>query len=200
MKPFLIILSAPSGTGKSTVCRQLMEKRKDVFQSISSTTRAPRAGEKSGKDYYFLSVDEFKAKIQAQEFLEWATVHDHYYGTSRRMIDDFLGKGLCPLLAIDVQGAASIKKKMPDSVLIFLAPPTMESLKVRLEKRNEAKEDMLKRLADSRDEILAAGNYDYIVVNDDLDKAVSQIDLIISAEKLKVSRQDDLSKILPAYT
>ncbi len=199
MKPFLVILSAPSGTGKSTVFHRLMERRKDVFQSISSTTRAPRPGEKPGKDYYFLSVDEFKAKIHAQEFLEWATVHGQYYGTSRLMIEDLLGKGLYPLLAIDVQGAAAIKNKMPDSVLIFLAPPSMESLKVRLEKRKEAKEDMAKRLADSRDEILAAGNYDYIVVNDDLDKAVSQIDMIISAEKLKVSRQE-LSKILPAYT
>ena len=199
MKPFLIILSAPSGTGKSTVCRRLMEKRKDVFQSISSTTRSPRPEEKSGKDYFFLSTDEFKARIQAQEFLEWATVHGEYYGTSRRLIEDLIGNGVYPLLAIDVQGAASIKRKMPDSVLIFLAPPSMESLKTRLEKRKDAKDDMMKRLADSRAEILAAGNYDYIVVNDDLDRAVSQIDSFISAEKLKVSRQD-LSKLLPAYS
>ncbi len=176
-----------------------MEKRKDVFQSTSSTTRSPRPEEKSGKDYLFLNTDEFKAKIQAQEFLEWATVHGEYYGTSRRLIEDLIGKGIYPLLAIDVQGAASIKRKMPDSVLIFLAPPSMESLKTRLEKRKDAKDDMMKRLADSREEILAAGNYDYIVVNDDLDRAVSQIDSIISAEKLKVSRQD-LSKLLPAYS
>ncbi len=199
MKPFLTILSAPSGTGKSTICRQLMKKRPDVFQSISSTTRLPRPGEKSGKDYYFLAVDEFKAKIQAQEFLEWATVHGEYYGTSRQAIEDLLGKGVYPLLAIDVQGAAAIKKKMPDAVLIFLAPPSLESLKIRLEKRRDSKDDMMKRLADSRDEILAAKNYDYIVVNDDLEKAVSQIDAIITAEKLKVSRQE-LSKLLPAYT
>ncbi len=199
MKPFLTILSAPSGTGKSTICRQLMKKRPDVFQSISSTTRLPRPGEISGKDYYFLAVDEFKAKIQAQEFLEWATVHGEYYGTSRQAIEDLLGKGVYPLLAIDVQGAAAIKKKMPDAVLIFLAPPSLESLKIRLEKRRDSKDDMMKRLADSRDEILAAKNYDYIVVNDDLEKAVSQIDSIITAEKLKVSRQE-LSKLLPAYT
>ena len=199
MKPFLTILSAPSGTGKSTICRQLMKKRPDVFQSISSTTRLPRPGEISGKDYYFLAVDEFKAKIQAQEFLEWATVHGEYYGTSRQAIEDLLGKGVYPLLAIDVQGAAAIKKKMPDAVLISLAPPSLESLKIRLEKRRDSKDDMMKRLADSRDEILAAKNYDYIVVNDDLEKAVSQIDAIITAEKLKVSRQE-LSKLLPAYT
>ena len=199
MKPFLTILSAPSGTGKSTICRQLMKKRPDVFQSISSTTRLPRPGEKSGKDYYFLTVDQFKAKIQAQEFLEWATVHGEYYGTSRQAIEDLLRKGVYPLLAIDVQGAAAIKKKMPDAVLIFLAPPSLESLKIRLEKRRDSKDDMMKRLADSRDEILAAKNYDYIVVNDDLEKAVSQIDAIITAEKLKVSRQE-LSKLLPAYT
>ncbi len=199
MKPFLTILSAPSGTGKSTICRQLVKKRTDVFQSISSTTRLPRPGEKSGKDYYFLTVDEFKAKIQAQEFLEWATVHGEYYGTSRQVIEDLLEKGIYPLLAIDVQGAASIKKKMPDAVLIFLAPPSIESLKIRLEKRKDAEADRIKRLADSRDEILAAKNYDYVVVNDDLEKAVSQIDSIITAEKLKVSRQD-LSKLLPAYT
>jgi guanylate kinase len=198
VKPFLTILSAPSGTGKSTICHQLMKKRVDVFQSISSTTRLPRPGEKSGKDYYFLTVDEFKAKIQAQEFIEWATVHGEYYGTSRQVIEDLLGKGVYPLLAIDVQGAASIKNKMTDAVLIFLAPPSMESLKIRLEKRKDAKDDMMKRLADSRDEISAAKNYDYIVVNDDLEKAVSQIDSIITAEKLKVSRQE-LSKILPTY-
>lgn len=176
-----------------------MKKRPDVFQSISSTTRLPRPGEISGKDYYFLAVDEFKAKIQAQEFLEWATVHGEYYGTSKQAIEDLLGKGVYPLLAIDVQGAAAIKKKMPDAVLIFLAPPSLESLKIRLEKRRDSKDDMMKRLADSREEILAAKNYDYIVVNDDLEKAVSQIDSIITAEKLKVSRQE-LSKLLPAYT
>ena len=196
MKPFLIIISAPSGTGKSTACHKLREKRKDLVASISSTTRQPRPGEKPGRDYYFIGQDEFKRKIQAHDFLEWAIVHDEYYGTSRQAIDLSLKKGLCPLLAIDVQGALAIKKKMPDSVLIFLAPPSMESLKMRLEKRLDPQGSVAKRLADSKHELSAAKNYDYIVVNDDLEEAVSQINSIIVAEKLKVFRQE-MAELLP---
>lgn len=196
VKPFLIILSAPSGTGKSTVCRKLLEKRKDLTASVSSTTRQPRPGEKTGRDYCFLNQDEFKRKIQTHEFLEWAVVHDEYYGTSKRFIEAAIKKNCCPLLAIDVQGALAIKKKMPDSVLIFLAPPSLESLKIRLEKRQDPEDSVIKRIAGSKLELSAAKNYDYIVVNDDLEKAVSQIDSIIAAEKLRVFRQE-MAELLP---
>ncbi len=196
MNPFLIIISAPSGTGKSTACHKLLEQRKDIIASISSTTRPPRPGEKTGRDYFFLGQDEFKSKIQTHDFLEWAVVHGEYYGTSKEFIEAAVKKGLCPLLAIDVQGALAIKKKMPDAVLIFLAPPSMESLKLRLEKRQDSEESMQKRLADSKLELSAAENYDYIVVNDDLEKAVSQINSIITAEQSKVFRQE-MAKLLP---
>lgn len=196
MKPFLTILSAPSGTGKSTICRKLLDSRKYLTPSISSTTRSPRPGEETGRDYYFLSEDEFKNKIKTGDFLEWALVHGEYYGTSRQTIEAALQKGLCPLLAIDVQGALAIRKKGLDSILIFLAPPTIESLKIRLEKRRDSKDSMLKRLADSKQELSHAKDYDYIVVNDDLEKAVSQIDSIIVAEKSRVFRHE-MAELLP---
>jgi guanylate kinase len=164
--------------------------------SISATTRLPRPGEKNDQDYYFLDQDEFKRKIQTHEFLEWAIVHGKYYGTSRNFIETTLKKGVCPLLAIDVQGALAIKKKMPDVILIFLAPPSMESLKIRLEKRQDTEDSVQKRLADSKFELSAAKSYDYIVVNDDLEKAVSQIDAIITAERSRVFRQE-MKELLP---
>ena len=195
-KGSLVILSAPSGTGKSTICRKLLAGRKDLRYSISCTTREPRVGERNGKHYFFLDVEKFKQKIQRNEFLEWAVVHEQYYGTPRRHIEESLQEGNSILLAIDIQGAAAIRRKMPDAILIFLVPPTMESLKERLAARKDASESVAKRLAASRAEMSAAKNYDYIVVNDDLEKAVEQISSILTAEGLKVSRQE-ISELAP---
>lgn len=189
-KGMLVIISAPSGTGKSTICRKLLQRRKDLRYSISCTTREPRPGEKNAKHYYFLGKEDFKRKIQRNEFLEWAVVHDSYYGTPRQYIENSLKDGACVLLAIDVQGAAAIRRKIPDSVLIFLTPPSLESLKERLAARRDASESVAKRLANSKSELGAAKNYDYLVVNDELDRAVEQIEAILTAESLKVSRQE----------
>lgn len=189
-KGFLLILSAPSGTGKSTICRKLLARRKDLRYSISCTTREPRAGEKHGKHYFFLTKEEFKRKISRSEFLEWAVVHDEYYGTPREFIEKALKDGVNVILAIDVQGAAAIRRKLPESVLVFVAPPSLESLKERLAARRDASESVAKRLANSKGELGEAKKYDYLVVNDDLERAVSQVDAILTAESLKVSRQE----------
>ena len=188
-KGILIIISAPSGTGKSTICRKLLQKRKDLGYSISCTTRAPRAGEKHGKHYFFVTKEDFKRKIARNEFLEWAVVHEQYYGTPRQFIEHTVKEGRHILLAIDVQGAAAIRRKMPEAVLVFVAPPSIESLKERMAARRDASDSIAKRLANSKGELSAAKSYDYLVVNDDLEKAVLQIDCIITAECLRVARQ-----------
>ena len=196
-KGILFILSAPSGTGKSTICRKLLQSRKDLEYSVSCTTRAARPGERNGKHYHFLGREEFKRKIQRNEFLEWALVHDEYYGTPRPFIEAALRRGSSVLLAIDIQGAASIRRKLPDSVLVFVAPPSLESLRERLSARREGAASLEKRLAAAKAELSAAKNYDYLVVNDELEHAVAQIDAIITAEALRVSRRE-ISSLVPA--
>ncbi|MBI2387718.1 MAG: guanylate kinase [Elusimicrobia bacterium] len=189
-KGALLIISAPSGAGKTTICRKLLARRKDLKYSVSCTTRAPRPGERAGKHYFFLSREEFKRKIQRGELLEWAMVHDEYYGTPRHFIEEQTKKGLNVIMAIDVQGAMSIRRKHPAAILVFVLPPSMDELKARLAGRRDASEIVAKRLANSRGELAAAKDYDYVVVNDDLSMAVDQISCILTAETLKTSRLD----------
>ena len=198
-KGALLIISAPSGAGKTTICQRLLAKRRDLRYSVSCTTRAPRQGEKNGKSYFFLSRDEFKKKISRHEFLEWAMVHDEYYGTPRHYIDESTKNGANVVMAIDVQGAMSVRRKYPETVLVFVLPPSIDVLKSRLAARRDAKESVAKRLANSRSELAAAHDYDYVVVNDDLDKAVEQISCILTAENLRTSRMDP-AQLLPALT
>lgn len=196
-KGALLIISAPSGAGKTTICRKLLARRKDLHYSVSCTTRAPRPGEKNGKAYTFLTREEFKRKISHNEFLEWAMVHDEYYGTPRRYVEDVIKKGDNVIMAIDVQGAMSIRRKHPSAILVFVLPPSLDALKSRLAARRDAQDSVAKRLANSRGELAAAKDYDYVVVNDDLEKAVDQIDAILTAETLRTSRLDP-SHLLPA--
>ncbi len=198
-KGALLIISAPSGAGKTTICQRLLAKRKDLRYSVSCTTRAPRHGEKNGKSYFFLSRDEFKKKISRHEFLEWAMVHDEYYGTPRHFIDDSNKNGANVVMAIDVQGAMSVRRKHPSAVLVFVLPPSIDALKSRLAGRRDGKESVAKRLANSRSELAAAHDYDYMVVNDDLDKAVEQISSILTAESLRTSRMDP-AHLVPALS
>ena len=197
-KGFLVILSAPSGTRKSTICRKLLQRRKDLRYSISCTTRDPRPGERDGKHYFFVEKEEFKRRIQRNEFLEWAIVHEQYYGTPRKHVEESTREGFSVLLAIDIQGAAAIRRKLPDAVLVFVTPPSLEALKERLAARKDASESVAKRLAAARTELAAAKNYDYVVVNDDLEHCVDQICAILTAESLKTARQDvtELSPVL----
>ena len=189
-KGALLIISAPSGAGKTTICRKLLARRKDLKYSTSCTTRAPRPGEKNGKHYFFLTREDFKRKIQRNELLEWAMVHDEYYGTPRAFVDDQIKHSLNVIMAIDVQGAMSIRRKHPAAILVFVLPPSMDELKARLAGRRDASEIVAKRLANSRGELAAAKDYDYVVVNDTLEKAVDQISCILTAETLKTSRLD----------
>ncbi len=196
-KGALLIISAPSGAGKTTICRKLLARRKDLKYSISCTTRLPRPGEKDGKHYFFLNREDFKRKIQRNELLEWAMVHDEYYGTPRKFVDEQIEKSLNVIMAIDVQGAMSIRRKHPAAILVFVLPPSMDALKARLANRRDASEVVAKRLANSRGELAAAKDYDYVVVNDDLAMAVDQISCILTAETLKTSRLDP-SHLTPA--
>ena len=196
-KGALLIISAPSGAGKTTICRKLLARRKDLKYSTSCTTRFPRPGEKHGKHYFFLSREDFKRKIQRGELLEWAMVHDEYYGTPRSFVEDQIKRGLNVIMAIDVQGAMSIRRKHPAAILVFVLPPSMDALKARLAGRRDASEVVAKRLANSRGELAAAKDYDYVVVNDDLARAVDQISCILTAETLKTSRLDP-THLVPA--
>jgi guanylate kinase len=186
-KGALVVISAPSGTGKSTVCRKLLQRRKDLRYSVSCTTRAPRPGEKDGRHYHFLDAEEFKRRLRRHEFLEYAMVHGSYYGTPRPFIENSIREGAWVLLAIDVQGAAAIRRKLPDSVLIFLLPPSWNELRARLAGRRDKPDSVAVRLANARGELAAAKDYDYLVVNDDLEAALDQIEGIITAESLKTS-------------
>ena len=188
----LIVVSGASGTGKGTVCKKILADLPEVAYSISATTRKPRPGEIDGKEYYFLSVDEFKAWIAEEKFLEYAEVYGNFYGTPLNKIEERLNRGEDILLEIDVQGALNVKRKCPDGVYIFLLPPSLEELKNRIEGRGtENAESLARRLKNAVAEIKIGLEYDYAVVNDTIDNAAEQIKAILTAERLKVARNAD---------
>lgn len=194
-KGFLLVLSGPSGCGKGTVSKALMEKRNDIIFSVSVTTRKPRLGEENGKNYYFVSEKEFDEMVKDNKFLEYALVHNNYYGTPKDFVLDQIEKGEIVLLEIDVQGALQIKKNCKDAVFIFLLPPTMDELKNRIVKRGtESEEDINTRFENAFKELDFVGEYDFFVVNDKIEKAVEDIEAIIHAEKLRVKRQKDIKQ------
>lgn len=184
----MFVVSAPSGTGKTTICEKILQRLPDIKMSVSHTTRKPRLGERNGFDYYFIEKETFEEMIKNDEFIEWAEVYGNLYGTSKKVIDELIKTGNDILLDIDVQGAKSIKKNYPDSVLIFIIPPSLEELEKRLLKRNEDKEVIKKRLERVSQEILQYEYYDYLVINDYLEKAINDIVCIINSERLRVKR------------
>lgn len=196
-KGALIVLSGPSGTGKGTLCSNLLKVVKDLYLSISVTTRTPRAGEKDGIDYLFTSEKDFIKKIKNDEFIEWAKVYNNYYGTPRKYVDKLLNEGKDVILEIDIQGASQVKRKIPDGIFIFVMPPSMEELKKRIINRgSETKESFNIRINSARKELKASQYYDYVVINDNLEVATSEVESIIIAERCKVSRN---AKLLQKY-
>lgn len=193
MNPFPVILSSPSGGGKTTIAKQLMKLRTDVGYSVSCTTRLPRSGEVDGRDYYFLSIGEMLAARERGEFAESAEVHGKMYGTLRREVDRVLGSGRHVLMDIDVQGAQQFVKAFPRSVLVFVLPPSVEVLMTRLmARKSETHEALRIRLRSALNELQAIDKYDYVVVNDSLDHAVAAVSSIIDAESHRRDRKDGM--------
>lgn len=193
MNPFPIILSSPSGAGKTTIARELLRRRSDLGYSVSCTTRKPRVGEVDGKDYYFLSRAEFERRRDAGEFAESADVHGSMYGTLRSEVERVLGAGKHVVMDIDVQGAHQFTGVFPQSVTIFVLPPTAEVLLERLRQRQtESKEQLARRLQSALLELQAVDRYEYVVTNDDLGKAVARVSAIIDAEVVSRERVSGL--------
>jgi guanylate kinase len=189
-KGSLFIVSAPSGAGKTTLLREVRSRLPDVKFSVSFTTRPPRPGEEDGKDYFFISEEEFLKGIRENRFAEWARVHGNYYGTDRHMIESWIAGGQDVILDIDVQGARELKCQYPQSVAIFILPPSWGELKRRLRLRGTDTEDVIeKRLRNAARELEEAFWYDYLVVNDEIPKATDQLVAIITSSRCRTNRQ-----------
>ena len=193
-KGLLIVVSGPSGAGKDTICNRVVEDMKDTKISVSMTSREPRGKEVDGVDYFFISKEEFEERIKNDEFLEYAIVHNNqYYGTPKTKIEDELNNGKNIILVIDIQGALKIKEIVKEALFIFIMPPSMEELKDRLIKRNtETKDKILERFKTAYNEINEFKKYNYVVVNDRVEKAVDKVKSIITAEKCRVDRIEDI--------
>lgn len=192
-KGSLIVISGPSGSGKDSVCERLKEYNDNFWVSISCTTRKPRQGEEDGINYFFIDKECFENKIKKDEFLEYAVYNNNYYGTPKDKINDYLNKGIDVILVIEVQGALKIKHKVPEAIFIFLMPPTMRDLVYRLKKRGtESNDKIVERFKKAYKEINELNKYNYVVVNDELDKAAKKVNSIIEAQKCMVERIEEV--------
>lgn len=193
-KGLLIVLSGPSGVGKGTVCSRLRQEQEDIIYSVSATTRKPRQGEVEGVNYFFKPREEFELMIQEDNLLEWAEYVGNYYGTPRAFVEEMLLQGKDVILEIEIQGALKVKQKYPQGIFIFLMPPTLSELKNRIINRGtESTESILRRMNVAKEELQMMRHYDYLVVNDEVPKAVRRIQSVIEAERLRNER------ILPYY-
>lgn len=200
-KGTLIVLSGPSGVGKSTVISELLSERDDIYFSVSYTTRSPRTGEADGVNYCFISKEEFEGMIQREELLEYAQYVGNYYGTSLKVIEEKLNAGIDVLLEIEVQGAATVRQKCPDAVLIFVIPPSFEELSRRLHGRATDGEEVIEgRLRRALEEFGQIPQYDYLVINDSVPNATQEILSILTAEGCRVDQRLPMVQIFPNQT
>ena len=188
----LLVISGPSGAGKGTICKALVEKHKELYVSVSATTRQPRVGEIDGVNYHFTTKEQFIERIEQNDFLEYAEVYGNYYGTPKSNVEELLEGGKDVILEIDIQGALKVKENFSEGVFIFILPPSMEELKQRIIKRgSETEESLMTRFKNAYQEINYVSKYNYAVVNDEVLTAVSKIEGIIAAEKCRVDRIKD---------
>ncbi|MFZ9373790.1 MAG: guanylate kinase [Burkholderiaceae bacterium] len=186
----LYVVAAPSGAGKSSLVKALMELDHGVQPSISHTTRAPRGQEKHGREYYFVSAAEFDAMVASNAFFEWANVHGHRYGTSRKVIEDRIAQGGDVILEIDWQGALQIKKLFANAVLVFILPPSWEELRSRLERRGEDSPEVIElRLRNAAEEMARAREFDFVIINEVFERALFDLKAIVHAQRLKYAAQ-----------
>lgn len=197
---FIVAITAPSGTGKTTVIRKLVERDSRLGYSVSATTRPSREAEVHGSDYFFFSEQEFDEKLEKGLFAEWAEVHGYRYGTLKTQIEEILKQGGYVMMDVDVQGARNLREIYPDGIFIYLIPPSMKELKARLSRRGtEDEASFEQRLEDAVTEIKCLKSFDYLVINDELEKTVDEIAWIIRSERLKVERISDLTKKIRDY-
>ena len=189
----LIVVSGPSGAGKDTICNELVKENDNIWLSVSMTSRAIRGQEQEGKDYFFVTKEEFEEKIKSGIFLEYAIYNDNYYGTPKDKIEQYLNKGIDVILVIDIQGALNIKKMIPLALFIFIMPPDMKTLKQRLiDRKTESKDKIINRFKTAYNEINNFKKYNYVVVNDKVEDAVNKVKSIIQAEKCRVDRIEEI--------
>ena len=188
----LLVLSAPSGAGKTTLARRFIQEAKDAIFSVSYTTRPPRANEKNGVDYHFVEVDTFHEKIKRGEFVEWAEVHGHFYGSPRSVVEEALARKVVAVFDIDVQGGNAIKATYPQAVLTFVLPPSLKELERRLRERNTEPEASIQaRILGARSEIeKGIDSYEYFIVNENLAQAYAELEAIVNAERVRKIRFD----------
>jgi guanylate kinase len=186
----LFVVAAPSGAGKSSLVKALMELDSHVQPSVSHTTRAPRGQEKHGREYFFVSEQEFDAMVEADAFVEWAHVHNHRYGTSKKAIEDRMSQGADVILEIDFQGAVQIKRIFANAISIFILPPSWEELRSRLERRGEDSADVIElRLKNAAIEVAQVAQFDFVIINELFDRALFDLKAIIHSQRLKFSAQ-----------